>query len=74
MSAAHHDEHAQREHDHEHDHDHDHDHAHHHHPAPNAAAHKASLLALSSLQRLVLVAPLLGLLWLAVWWALGDTL
>lgn len=30
------------------------------------------LIALSALQRILLVLPLLALLWAAVWWAMGD--
>ncbi len=57
----------------QHDHaSHDHAHAHVHHQ-PSKAEHNASLFALSALQRLLLVSPLLILLWLAVWWALGDS-
>jgi len=58
-------------------HEHEHDHHHAAHPAPAQAASRsrtlsASLIALSALQRLLIVTPLLVLLWVAVYWALGD--
>lgn len=58
-------------------HEHEHDHHHAAHPVPSQAASRnrtlsASLIALSALQRLLIVTPLLGLLWVAVYWALGD--
>lgn len=57
-----------------------HGHEHHDHATHGGIAHthlrqrslSASLIALSALQRLLIVTPLLALLWLAVWWALGG--
>lgn len=40
--------------------------------APKPAGSRASLLALSAWQRLLLTLPLLVLLWLAVYWAMGE--
>ena len=72
-------------HDHSHDHDHGHaghaahahgGHAPHGHaakPAATPAAHMAwSVLSLSVFQRLLLVAPMLVCLWLAVVWAIAG--
>jgi len=69
-------------HDHSHDHAHDHGHAgqaahasHSHAASPAAApaAHMAwSVLSLSVFQRLLLVAPMLVCLWLAVVWAIAG--
>jgi len=69
-------------HDHSHDHAHDHGHAghaahasHSHASSPAAApaAHMAwSVLSLSVFQRLLLVAPMLVCLWLAVVWAIAG--
>ncbi|QEI06984.1 hypothetical protein FXN63_14905 [Pigmentiphaga aceris] len=68
---------------HAHDHAHDHGHGaqaghvqhatHHVHVAPAPAAHMAwSVLSLSVFQRLLLVAPMLVCLWLAVVWAIAG--
>lgn len=39
---------------------------------PTASTRGVSLIALSAMQRVLLVLPLLALLWLAVAWALGG--
>ena len=63
---------------HAHDHSHEHGHAAHAHahtasPAVAPTAHMAwSVLSLSVFQRLLLVAPMLVCLWLAVVWAIAG--
>jgi ABC-type nickel/cobalt efflux system permease component RcnA len=59
-------------HSHAHEAAHAHDHAEHRHGAARRAPSRfRSLIALSGLQRLMLALPVIGLLWLMAFWAMG---